>query len=258
MVPSPGATGRRGTLPDLCRPRRIAARRPRAFGPLCRPEASCCENAVRRVGQPPWWRRRLGTPTSGRHALRDRAAHGTAPTCAMVPSPGATGRRGRSRTSAAQDNKRRVARGPSARCAGRRPAFQAAAPSCSIGGSRSCPGCIFTASGLWSAPRCANAQRAAWRPPAGWFCPSVQRGGGDIPDLCSPRRLAPRRPRAFGPLCRPEAGVPSRGRPLLRRRYALCGPRRPACLPEASPQLASRSTSSRVLRMFSKLSWEMT
>ena len=121
MVPSPGATGRRGTLPDLCRPRRIAARRPRAFGPLCRPEASCCENAVRRVGQPPWWRRRLGTPTSGRHALRDRAAHGTAPTCAMVPSPGATGRRGRSRTSAAQDNKRRVARGPSARCADRRP-----------------------------------------------------------------------------------------------------------------------------------------
>ncbi len=78
-----------------------------------------------RFGRTPRWRRRLGTPTSGRHALRDRAAHGTPPTCGMVLSPGATGRRGRSRTSVALDDQRRVVRGPSARCADRRSAFQA-------------------------------------------------------------------------------------------------------------------------------------
>ena len=33
---------------------------------------------------------------------------------------------------------------------------------------------------------------------------------GTLPDLCRPGRTAARRPRAFGPLCRPEVGVPSR------------------------------------------------
>ena len=54
----------------------------------------------------PWTSRiahRLGTPTSGRHALRDRAAHGGALTRGMVLSPGATGRAGRFRIWVIQD-----------------------------------------------------------------------------------------------------------------------------------------------------------
>ena len=48
---------------------------------------------------------------------------------------------------------------------------------------------------------------------------SYRSGGGDIravgvPGLCLVRRTAKRRPRAFGPLCRPEVGVPSRPRAL--------------------------------------------
>ena len=38
------------------------------------------------------------------------------------------------------------------------------------------------------------------------------RADGTLPDLCRLGRMAARRPRAFGPLCRPEVGVPSRRR----------------------------------------------
>ena len=59
--------------------------------------------------------------------------------------------------------------------------------------------------------RRATAQRTARRRPAGWFslsrCNPAER---TLPDLCRPRRRAARRPRAFGALCRPEVGVPSR------------------------------------------------
>ena len=84
----------------------------------------------------------------------------------MVRSLGATGRRGRSQTSAAQDNQRRVARGPAARCAGRRPV----AVKMQSGGSATRRD---GASGLERRPpvgtRCATAQRTARRRVAGWF-----------------------------------------------------------------------------------------
>ena len=44
------------------------------------------------------------------------------------------------------------------------------------------------------------------------------RAEGTLLDLCRPRQPAARRPRAFGPLCRPEAGVPSRFRRFHDRR----------------------------------------
>ena len=55
----------------------------------------------------------------------DCAAHGGALTCGMVLSRGATGPRRCSRISVARGEQRRVARGPSARCADRRSAFPA-------------------------------------------------------------------------------------------------------------------------------------
>ena len=50
------------------------------------------------------------------------------------------------------------------------------------------------------------------------------RADGTLPDLCRPRRSAARRPRAFGPLRRPEVGVPSRVRHSAEPRWAACGP----------------------------------
>ena len=232
-----------GTFPDLCRPGRPAARRPRAFGPLCRPESSYCENAVPRVGRAPRWRRRLGTPTSGRHALRDRAAHGTAPTGGMVLSHGATGRRGRSRISVAEDDQRRVVHGPPARSAARSPATVKTQ-------SRGSAERLDGAAGLERRPpvgtRCATAQRTARRRPAGWFSLSVQPGGGDAPGPPSPTttsgasstalRPAPptggRRSKPFSPfttsgVCRrPRSSATATCDPPADPASATCTPRR--------------------------------
>ena len=55
---------------------------------------------------------RLGTPTSGRHALRDCAEHGAALTCAVVLSPCSTSDVPVSETGVAQGGWRYVSRGP--------------------------------------------------------------------------------------------------------------------------------------------------
>ena len=253
--------GAEGTFPDLGRPRRRAARRPRAFGPLCRPEVgvpsrfrrlhdergcvggrahgrtshpaqhhhnaaptpiargsgasgSCCENAVRRVGRVPRWRRRLGTPTSGRHALRDRAAHGTAPTCGM----------GRSRWNGAEGTfpdlgrpRRRAARRPRAFGPLCRPEVGVPSRFRRLHDKRGCAGGRAHRRTSHPAQHHHNAAptpiaRGSGAPACGMGrsrCDGVE---GTFPDLCRPRRRVARRPRAFGPLCRPEVGVPSRFR----------------------------------------------
>ena len=154
----------------------------------------------------------------------------------MVRSLGATGRSGRSQTSAAQDNQRRVARGPAARCAGRRPV----AVKMQSGGSATRRD---GASGLERRPpvgtRCATAQRTARRRVAGWFSVGAtgrrgrprtsvarddkRRATRGPSARCADRRSAfqavcafgmggPTRSAALRAACRPEAGVPSRFR----------------------------------------------
>ena len=207
------------TLPDLCRPGRPAAHRPRAFGPLRRPESSYCENAVPRVGPAPRWRRRLGTPTSGRHALRDRAAHGTAPTCGMVLCQC-------NRAEGTFPDLRRPRR-----LAARRP--RAFGPLCRPESSY-CENAVQRVGraprwcrrlGTPTSGRQALRDRAAHgtAPTCGMVLSRCNRAEGTFPDLCRPGRPAARRPRAFGPLCRPEVGVPSRFR-LSRQAGCAGGP----------------------------------
>ena len=135
-------------------------------------------------------------------------------------SLGATRRRGRFRTSVAQDDERRVARGPSARCADRSPVTVKTQ-------SRGSVERLDGAAGLERRPPVGTALRdraahgtADRRDGSLSQC---NRAEGTFPDLCRPGRPAARRPRAFGPLCRPEVGVPSRFR-LSRQAGCAGGP----------------------------------
>ena len=166
-------------------------------------------------------------------ALRDRAAHGTAPSCGMVLSRGATGRKGRAQVSVAQDDVRHVARGPSARCADRRSAFQAVTAIFMPGGvrrrtragaflpvgapSRGCHhGVRRIGESAFSSPRFGSRRHGAFVR----VLPNLACGRSDcVPRRCRDRRhLLPARAGRPGRVApRGDDGV-RRRRPRLRRR----------------------------------------